>query len=108
MDMIRVLSTLRMADVEIVGGKNASIGEMIQGLAGVGVRVPGGFATTADAFRLFLAENRIEQSINAKLTALDVNDVTALVAAGSEIRGWIERAALPQALELAIREEYAA
>ncbi|WP_309573305.1 pyruvate, water dikinase [Deinococcus sp.] len=108
MDMIRVLSTLRMTDVEIVGGKNASIGEMIQGLAGVGVRVPGGFATTADAFRLFLAENRIEESINAKLTALDVNDVTALVAAGSEIRGWIERAALPQALELAIREEYAA
>ena len=54
MDMIRVFHTLRMTDVEIVGGKNASIGEMIQGLAGAGVRVPGGFAPTADAFRLFL------------------------------------------------------
>ncbi|MCD0176041.1 phosphoenolpyruvate synthase, partial [Deinococcus sp. 14RED07] len=82
MDMIRVFHTLRMTDVEIVGGKNASIGEMIQGLAGAGVRVPGGFATTADAFRLFLQENRIEESINARLSALDVNDVVALAQAG--------------------------
>ncbi|THF88070.1 phosphoenolpyruvate synthase [Deinococcus sp. KSM4-11] len=108
MDMIRVLGTLRMTDVEIVGGKNASIGEMIQGLAGAGVRVPGGFATTADAFRLFLSENRIEEKIGAALTALDVNDVTALVAAGREIRGWVENASLPAALEHAIREAYAA
>ena len=107
MDMIRPFETLRMTDVDIVGGKNASIGEMIQGLAGAGVRVPGGFATTADAFRLFLQENQIEQKINEKLAALDVNDVHALVEAGREIRGWVEQAALPAALEQAIREAYA-
>ncbi|MGM9320142.1 phosphoenolpyruvate synthase [Deinococcus aquaticus] len=108
MDMIRVFHTLRMTDVEIVGGKNASIGEMIQGLAGAGVRVPGGFATTADAFRLFLTENRIEESINARLGALDVNDVVALAQAGREIRAQVEAAALPAALEQAIRDGYAA
>ncbi|GAA5435290.1 phosphoenolpyruvate synthase [Deinococcus aquaticus] len=108
MDMIRVLHTLRMTDVEIVGGKNASIGEMIQGLAGAGVRVPGGFATTADAFRLFLTENRIEESINARLGALDVNDVVALAQAGREIRTQVEAAALPATLEQAIRDGYAA
>ena len=107
MDMIRPFETLRMTDVEIVGGKNASIGEMIQGLSGAGVRVPSGFATTADAFRLFLQENQIEAKINEKLSALDVNDVHALVAAGKEIRGWVEQAALPAALEHAIREAYA-
>ncbi|MFD2608384.1 pyruvate, water dikinase [Deinococcus taklimakanensis] len=107
MDMIRPFETLRMTDVDTVGGKNASIGEMIQGLAGAGVRVPGGFATTADAFRLFLRENRIEEKINEKLRALDVNDVTALVAAGREIRGWVEAAALPAPLEQAIRSAYA-
>lgn len=107
MDMIRPFQTLRMTDVEIVGGKNASIGEMIQGLAAADVRVPGGFATTADAFRLFLQENDIETKINAKLKALDVNDVNALVAAGKEIRGWVEAAKLPAALEEAIRSAYA-
>ena len=108
MDMIRVLDTLRMSDVEIVGGKNASIGEMIQGLAGAGVRVPGGFATTADAFRLFLTENAIEESINARLSALDVNDVVALAHAGRDIRAQVEAAPLPAALEQAIRDAYAA
>ncbi|MFC3835328.1 MULTISPECIES: phosphoenolpyruvate synthase [Deinococcus] len=108
MDMIRVFHTLRMADVEIVGGKNASIGEMIQGLAGAGVRVPGGFATTADAFRLFLQENHIEEGINARLAALDVNDVVALAQAGREIRAQVEAAALPAPLEAAIRDAYAA
>ncbi len=108
MDMIRVLGTLRMTDVELVGGKNASLGELIQGLAGAGVRVPGGFATTADAFRLFLQENGIEESINARLRALDVNDVVALAQAGREIRAQVEAATLPTALEGAIREAYAA
>ncbi|GMA16944.1 phosphoenolpyruvate synthase [Deinococcus metallilatus] len=107
MDMIRWFQTLRMTDVEIVGGKNASIGEMIQGLAGAGVRVPGGFATTADAFRAFLAHNRIEEKINARLEALDVNDVVALAAAGKEIRGWVEEGELPAELEQAIRDAYA-
>lgn len=108
MDMIRVLGTLRMTDVEIVGGKNASLGELIQGLAGAGVRVPGGFATTADAFRLFLQENGIEESINARLRTLDVNDVVALAQAGREIRAQVEAATLPAALEGAIRDAYAA
>ncbi|BBN94125.1 phosphoenolpyruvate synthase [Deinococcus grandis] len=108
MDMIRVLGTLRMTDVELVGGKNASLGELIQGLAGAGVRVPGGFATTADAFRLFLQENGIEESINARLRALDVNDVVALAQAGREIRAQVEAATLPAALEGAIRDAYAA
>ncbi|GAA5532982.1 phosphoenolpyruvate synthase [Deinococcus aluminii] len=107
MDMIRWFQTLRMTDVEIVGGKNASIGEMIQGLAGAGVRVPGGFATTADAFRAFLAHNQIEEKINARLSALDVNDVVALAAAGKEIRGWVEEGELPAELEQAIRDAYA-
>ncbi len=97
-----------MTDVEIVGGKNASLGELIQGLAGAGVRVPGGFATTADAFRLFLQENGIEESINARLHALDVNDVVALAQAGREIRAQVEAATLPTALETAIRDAYAA
>ncbi|MHA0041680.1 phosphoenolpyruvate synthase [Deinococcus sp. PEB2-63] len=108
MDMIRVLGTLRMTDVEIVGGKNASLGELIQGLAGAGVRVPGGFATTADAFQLFLQENGIEESINARLRALDVNDLVALAQAGREIRAQVEAATLPAALEGAIRDAYAA
>lgn len=97
-----------MTDVELVGGKNASLGELIQGLAGAGVRVPGGFATTADAFRLFLQENGIEESINARLRALDVNDVVALAQAGREIRAQVEAATLPTALETAIRDAYAA
>ncbi|ABF44923.1 phosphoenolpyruvate synthase [Deinococcus geothermalis DSM 11300] len=107
MEMIRWFQTLRMTDVESVGGKNASIGEMIQGLAGAGVRVPGGFATTADAFRAFLAHNRIEEKINARLAALDVNDVVALAAAGREIRSWVEEGELPAELERAIRDAYA-
>ncbi|MDL2345041.1 phosphoenolpyruvate synthase [Deinococcus sp. MIMF12] len=107
MDMIRWFQTLRMTDVEVVGGKNASIGEMIQGLAGAGVRVPGGFATTADAFRAFLTQNGIEERINARLSALDTNDVVALADAGREIRGWVEGGGLPAELEAAIREGYA-
>ncbi|CAM3586238.1 phosphoenolpyruvate synthase [Deinococcus frigens] len=106
MQMTSAFQTLRMTDVEVVGGKNASIGEMIHGLAEAGVRVPGGFATTADAFRLFLTENSIEEKINARLGALDVNDVVALAAAGKEIRGWVEAAALPKMLEDAIRADY--
>ncbi|MBZ9713062.1 phosphoenolpyruvate synthase [Deinococcus multiflagellatus] len=107
MDMIRPFQTLRMTDVELVGGKNASLGELIQELSGAGVRVPGGFATTADAFRLFLQENQIEESINARLHSLDVNDVVALAQAGREIRAQVEAARLPAALEEAIRAAYA-
>ncbi len=83
------LSRLRMTDVESVGGKNASLGEMIGRLAGAGVRVPDGFATTAQAYRDFLAQDGLGARIAAELAGLDVSDVGRLAAAGSRIRGWI-------------------
>jgi pyruvate,water dikinase len=97
---------LRIADVEHVGGKNASLGEMISQLAGAGVRVPGGFATTAKAFREFLAHNRLEARIGERLAALDVEDVDALTRAGAQIRRWVEDAPLQPALEAAVVEAY--
>ncbi len=85
---------VRMADVDQVGGKNASLGEMIGELHGAGIRVPGGFATTAFAFREFLANDGLDARIAARLASLDVDDVAALAKAGAEIRGWVvERAA---------------
>ncbi len=98
---------LRMTDVEEVGGKNASLGEMIGQLAGAGIRVPGGFATTASAYREFLAHEGLAERIAARLRALDVDDVTALAEAGAQIRGWLVAAPLPPALEQAIRSAYA-
>jgi pyruvate,water dikinase len=98
---------LRMTDVESVGGKNASLGEMISQLAASGVRVPGGFATTAHAFREFLKFNDLTEKINARLSALDVDDVRALTEAGAEIRGWVTDAPFPPAFEAAVREEFA-
>ena len=97
---------LRMSDVEAVGGKNASLGEMISQLPG-GVRVPTGFATTAHAFRQFLSHGGLAQRINARLAALDMEDVRALAAAGAEIRGWLEAQPFPPDLEQAIREAFA-
>ncbi|MDD2610086.1 MAG: phosphoenolpyruvate synthase [Giesbergeria sp.] len=97
---------LRMTDVESVGGKNASLGEMISQLP-EGVRVPTGFATTAHAFREFLAFEGLADKISAKLAALDVEDVRALAAAGAEIRGWVENHPFPADLEAAVRAEFA-
>ena len=102
------LDQLGMDDVPVVGGKNASLGEMIANLSSLGVQVPGGFATTADAFRLFLDEAGLTERINRKLDELDVEDVNALARAGGEIRQWIQDAPLPQGLEQAIRDAYAA
>jgi pyruvate,water dikinase len=96
-----------MTDVEIVGGKNASLGEMISQLAATGVRVPGGFATTAHAFREFLRADGLEQRINDKLSTLDVDDVRALAAAGAQIRQWVIDTPLPSDLEAAIRAAFA-
>jgi pyruvate, water dikinase len=96
---------LRMTDVEAVGGKNASLGEMISQLP-QGVRVPTGFATTAHAFRQFLSHGALDQRINAKLTELDVEDVRALAAAGAEIRGWVEAQPFPQDLAREIRDAF--
>ena len=96
---------LRMTDVEVVGGKNASLGEMISQLP-QGVRVPTGFATTAHAFREFLAFEGLAGKISAKLAALDVDDVRALAAVGAEIRAMVENQPFPADLEKAIREAF--
>ena len=101
------LDTLRMSDVARAGAKNASLGEMIGELSAAGVRVPGGFATTADAFREFLARDGLAGRIRRRLVGLDVSDVRALAVAGSEIRGWIESAPLPAELECELRARYA-
>ncbi len=98
---------LRMEDVDTVGGKNSSLGEMISQLAASGVRVPTGFATTAHAFREFLTFNELTDKINARLAALDTEDVRALAEAGAEIRGWVEHAPFPPALEAGIRDAFA-
>ncbi len=97
---------LRMSDVGQVGGKNASLGEMISGLSHLGVRVPEGFATTADAYREFLAHGGLAARIVERMKGLDVDDTNALAAAGAEIRGWITAAPLPAALHAAVVESY--
>ncbi|RDI16980.1 phosphoenolpyruvate synthase [Pseudacidovorax intermedius] len=97
---------LRMSDVEAVGGKNASLGEMISQLP-EGVRVPTGFATTAHAFREFLAHEGLTERIAQRLATLDIEDVRALAAAGAEIRSWIEAQPFPANLEKAVREHFA-
>ncbi|SHF80759.1 phosphoenolpyruvate synthase [Lampropedia hyalina DSM 16112] len=97
---------LRMSDVEVVGGKNASLGEMISQLP-QGVRVPTGFATTAHAFREFLKHDGLAERISQKLAALNVDDVRALAEAGKEIRHWVETQPFPPELEQAIRTAFA-
>jgi pyruvate,water dikinase len=97
---------LRMSDIEQVGGKNASLGEMIAQLGAEGVRVPGGFATTASAFREFLAETGLNERIAEALAGLDVDDVAKLARVGAEIRGWIVAATLPSALKTEIEAAY--
>ncbi|WAC72735.1 phosphoenolpyruvate synthase [Roseateles sp. SL47] len=98
---------LRMTDVESVGGKNASLGEMISQLADAGVRVPGGFATSAHAFREFLKYEGLDARIQQRLADLNTDDVRALAEAGAQIRGWVEAQPFPKDLEAAIRAEFA-
>lgn len=102
------LDKLCMEDVGRVGGKNASLGEMLQNLAPLGVDVPGGFATTADAYREFLLHDGLQSKINDRLRELDVDDVTALQKTGQEIRDWIMTIPYPEAMEKAIDEAFAA
>ncbi|MDE2360021.1 MAG: phosphoenolpyruvate synthase [Betaproteobacteria bacterium] len=102
------LESLRMRDLEQVGGKNASLGEMIGELAAAGIRVPGGFATTAAAFREFLAHDGLGDRIHAALVGLDIEDVNALARVGSRIRGWISAAPLPKALVADIERAWVA
>ena len=105
-DLVVPFEQLRMSDVEVVGGKNASLGEMISQLPN-GVRVPTGFATTAHAFREFLKHGGLTERISQRLATLDTEDVRALAAAGAEIRGWIEAQPFPDDLAQAIRGAFA-
>ncbi|WHO94534.1 phosphoenolpyruvate synthase [Xanthomonas campestris] len=100
------LHELRLVDLARVGGKNSSLGEMIGNLAGLGVSVPGGYATTAEAFKDFTAHNDLSKRIFDKLETLDVEDVTALTVAGKEIRGWVIDAPLQPELDRDIRSAY--
>ncbi len=104
-DLVVPFERLRMTDVESVGGKNASLGEMISQLP-TGVKVPTGFATTAHAFREFLKHDGLTERINARLDALDTEDVRALAQAGAEIRAMVEHQPFPADLEKAIREAF--
>ena len=106
-DYLIGLEALGMGDVDRVGGKNASLGEMIGHLAKAGVRVPGGFATTALAYRDFLAQDGLGERINFRLASLDVDDTDELARAGAEIRGWVLAAPLPQRLNDEITKAYA-
>jgi pyruvate,water dikinase len=101
------LDKLGKHDVEHVGGKNASLGEMISNLAGAGVSVPGGFATTAQAYRDFLEQSGLNDQIHAALDALDVDDVNALAKTGAQIRQWIMEAEFPEKLNAEIRTAFA-
>jgi pyruvate, water dikinase len=100
------LSALRMKDVAVVGGKNASLGEMISQLSGAGVRVPGGFATTAQGYREFLAQGGLDRRVAERLRQVDSGDIGGLVKAGQEIRGWIMAQDLPRELKEQIAEAY--
>ncbi|MCC6212607.1 MAG: phosphoenolpyruvate synthase [Burkholderiales bacterium] len=100
------LKDLGMADLPRVGGKNASLGEMIRNLSTAGVRVPGGFATTAAAFQAFLGAGGLEQRIGERFRSLDPGDIEALARCGAEVRGWIEQASFPDQVEAEIRSCY--
>ncbi len=105
-DQVIWLDKLGMEHVERVGGKNASLGEMISKLSALGVRVPGGFATTAGAYSRFLRHEGLSERINAKLADLDITDVVALAEAGAEIRAWVIDTPFPDELLNAITESW--
>jgi pyruvate,water dikinase len=106
-DYLVWLHDVRMADLMRVGGKNASLGELIGELASLRVRVPGGCATTAEAFRDFLAHDGLDQRIEQAMSGLDVEDVQALARCGAQLRSWINAQPLPEELERCIRAAYA-
>ena len=106
-EYVVTLDKLGNHDVERVGGKNASLGEMISNLAGAGVSVPGGFATTAQAYRDFLDQSGLNDRIHAALDALDVDDVNALAKTGAQIRQWVMDAEFPAQLDTDIRKAFA-
>src|SRR5262249_51470241 len=106
-DLVLWLDQLRLSDLGKVGGKNASLGEMIGNLAQLGVSVPGGFATTASAFQQFIAQSGLAKRIYDKLEKLDVDDVDTLTKAGAEIRGWVIDTPLIPEFDAAVRAAYA-
>ena len=106
-DHVKWLKELGIDDIERVGGKNASLGEMLQNLTNLGVKVPDGFATTAHAYREFIAHERLGERINEQLADLDVDDVRALAKVGEKIRDWIMKIPLQSELESAIDLAYA-
>ena len=105
-DYVIPFEKLRNADVAIVGGKNASLGEMISQLDAKGVRVPNGYATTASAFNDFLKHNKLEAKINAELENLDINDVVALAKSGEKVRTWILNSPFPEDFNKSIEQGY--
>lgn len=107
MSSILWFDEIGMADLPQVGGKNASLGEMVSHLSDLGVRVPGGFATTADAYRAFLAADGLYDRIKAAVGQLDTDDVTELARVGSQVRAWVEEQPFPAGLESDIRAAYA-
>ena len=103
---IKWFSDLRLDDVGEVGGKNASLGEMISNLSDLGIQVPNGFATTAYAYQTFLEESGLNQQIHDLLDALNVDDVQALAQAGKQIRTWIEEAPFSDEFNNEIEQAY--
>jgi pyruvate, water dikinase len=106
-DMVLWLDALRLSDLGKVGGKNSSLGEMIGNLSKLGVSVPGGYATTAEAFQLFIAQSGLAQRIQDRLATLDVDNVAELTNAGAEIRRWVIDTPLIPEFDKAVREAYA-
>ncbi|HJQ88114.1 MAG TPA: PEP/pyruvate-binding domain-containing protein, partial [Propionibacteriaceae bacterium] len=105
-DNVRWFAELGLADLEQVGGKNSSLGEMINNLSGLGVRVPSGFATTADAYRRFLGDTGLADKINLELAGLNTDDVAELARIGREIRAAVVAQPFPPELEADIRAAY--
>ncbi len=105
-DYVVPLNELRMTDIDSVGGKNASLGELISQLGSLGVRVPGGFATSAAAFREFVGQGELGDRIRNQLSDLDVDNVSALADAGARVRSWIEETPLPASLTDAIKAQW--
>ena len=103
---IQWFKDLGMNDVAVVGGKNASLGEMIANLANAGISVPDGFATTADAFREHLSANDLERRINDALTTLDTDDMEALTSTGAAVRQWVIEQPLPEGLVNAVTDAW--
>ena len=105
-DYVIPFENLRNTDVGLVGGKNASLGEMISQLTQKEIRVPTGFATTAFAFQEFLQHDDLGNQITQELDGLDINDVQQLAASGKKIRNWIIETPFPKELDSSIEEEY--